>query len=56
MSSDELCDLIEGSKRVMRGEKTEVENEIEKFQAAERAASQVFDQVKYVVDKGFMDS
>ncbi|XP_029677430.1 uncharacterized protein LOC115244149 isoform X1 [Formica exsecta] len=44
VSSAELCDLIEGSKRVMRGEKTEVENEIEKFQAAERAASQVFDQ------------
>ncbi|XP_070172000.1 clumping factor A isoform X3 [Polyergus mexicanus] len=44
VSSAELCDLIEGSKRVMRDAKTEVENEIEKLQAAERAASQVFDQ------------
>lgn len=56
MSSAELRDIIEDAKRVRRDKITEVQNEIEKLQAAERAAAQVFDQVKYTSDESFMDS
>ncbi|XP_050455986.1 uncharacterized protein LOC126853900 isoform X4 [Cataglyphis hispanica] len=44
VSSTELRDIIEDAKRVIRDKSTEVRNEIEKLQAAERAAAQVFDQ------------
>lgn len=56
VSSTELRDIIEDAKRVIHDKTTEVRNEIEKLQAAERAAAQVFDQVKYTIDENFMDS
>ncbi|KAL6428871.1 hypothetical protein ACFW04_008009 [Cataglyphis niger] len=44
VSSTELRDIIEDAKRVIRDKTTEMRNEIEKLQTAERAAAQVFDQ------------